>query len=161
MNRHKKLWYAHSKRALQATGHFRPGDASTIGNRSDLHRRVQEATRDGKVSINVDQMDCDCSRWTSGHVMPSVPFRAVEQHLEEIYNNAEGPIYWIGILQPEHVAEYTSRDLALEAFEDGHPSSVSTARYDEEGDYDPTPWCHCCGAMEQSGCNCGELAATR
>lgn len=131
----KQLWYSHSKRALQQCGHYLQGDASDIGIRNDLYRRIQEATRDGKVSINVDQMDCDCSRWTSGHVMPSVPRRAVEQYVQQIYNDAEGPVYWIGIQQPEHKAKYTSRDLAMEAFEDGHPHSVSMARYDEDGAY--------------------------
>jgi hypothetical protein len=111
-------------------------DASEIGNRADLYRRIDKATRDGKVSINVDQMDCDCSRWTSGTVMDAVPRRAVERYIEsDIYGAAEGPIYWIGIQQPEHKAEYTSRDLALEAFEDGHAHSVSMERYDEDGHY--------------------------
>ena len=30
---------------------------------------------------------------------------------------------------------------------------------DDEGeDYDPTPWCHVCGAITKSGCNCIERA---
>lgn len=136
MTTHKEAWYEYTKRALQQTGHFRPGDSSDIGRRAALYERIDKAARDGKVSINVDQMDCDCARWTSGHVMPTVPRRAVERYIEEeIYGAAEGPIYWVGIAQPEHVAEYESRDLALEAFEDGHAHSVSMARYDEEGAY--------------------------
>ena len=27
--------------------------------------------------------------------------------------------------------------------------------------YDPTPWCHICGAMDQSNCNCGPYADNR
>ena len=94
----------------------------------------RDAQRDGMVSISVDQMDCDCSRWTSGSLVRAIP-RLVERELEEIYNNAEGPVYWISIDTPEEKAEYVSRDLALEAFEDGHPHSVSMARYDEDGQY--------------------------
>ena len=67
--------------------------------------------------------------------MDACPRRSVEQYIQEIYNNAEGPVYWISIAQPEHKAEHVSRDLAMEAFEDGHPHSVSMARYDEDGAY--------------------------
>ena len=138
----KELWYSHSKRALQQTGHFRPGDGSTIGLRAHLYERIDKAARKPeryptkRIAINTDQMDCDCVRYTTGRTMDAVPRRAVERYIEEeVYGAAEGPIYWLSICQPEHKAEHTSRDLALEAFEDGHPHSVSMTRYDEEGAY--------------------------
>lgn len=28
----------------------------------------------------------------------------------------------------------------------------------DSDDYDPTPWCRCCGAMEQKKCDCGPFA---
>lgn len=134
MSKHRELWYSHSKRALQQSGHFLPGDASTIGNRAALVDACRDAQRDGKISLNVDQMDCDCSRWSSGRILPAIP-RLVERAVEEVYNDAEGPVYGLSIDPPEEKVKYTSRDLALEAFEDGHAHSVSMARYDEDGPY--------------------------
>lgn len=130
----KKSWYAHTKRALQQCGHFLQGDTSAIGHRSELVASVVAAQRDGMVSLSVDQMDCDCARWTSGSLVRAIP-RLVEREIQEIYNNAEGPVYWISIDTPEAKAEYVSRDLALEAFEDGHAHIVSAVRFDEDGCY--------------------------
>ena len=103
-------------------------------NRVWLREQLDEYTVDGKVAVSVDQMDCDCSRWTSSNVMPAVGV-LIERHLEHIYNDAEGPIYGMWFSKPVDKAEYVSRDLAMEAFEDGHAGSVSMSRYDEDGDY--------------------------
>jgi hypothetical protein len=91
--------------------------------------------------------------------MSAVPMFAVERYVNEIYNDAEGPVYGLWFSSPEQKAKYVSRDLAMEAYEDGHAHSVSMVRYDEDGDYDPTPWCHVCNAMEQSECDCLPIAA--
>jgi hypothetical protein len=32
---------------------------------------------------------------------------------------------------------------------------ISEAEHD---DYDPTPWCHQCGAMTKAKCDCGPIA---
>lgn len=133
MLNHRDLWYKHVR--LTRRGAQYRVDDSDIGCRAELYRDVVRHAVDGKVAVNVDQMDCDCSRWTSGHVMDAVPLLAVEQEVNRIYEDAEGPIYGLWFSKPEKKAEYVSRDLALEAFEDGHAHSVSMARYDEDGDY--------------------------
>jgi hypothetical protein len=130
---HRDIWYKYVQKDRRGERYCE--DDSDIGTRAEMYARIDKVAVDGKISISVDQMDCDCSRWTSGHVMDAVPHRAVEQYIEDIYSNAEGPIYWMSIDTPENKAEYTSRDLALEAFEDGHAHSVSMARYDEDGPY--------------------------
>lgn len=130
---HRKVWYDHVQ--PNRRGERERIDDSDIGCRARMYARIDKVQVNGQISISVDQMDCDCSRWTSGNVMDAFPRRAVEQYIEDIYNNAEGPIYWLSIDAPEKKAEYTSRDLALEAFEDGHAHSVSAARYDEDGPY--------------------------
>lgn len=102
--------------------------------RQEMAEDIYKHAVNGKIAVNVDQMDCDCSRWTSSNIMPAVPV-VIERHLEAIYDSAEGPIYGVWFSSPEDKAEYVSRDLALEAYEDGHPGSVSMARFDEDGDY--------------------------
>lgn len=130
---HRKVWYDHVQK-MRRGRRYRIDD-SDIGCRAELYAGVAPHVVDGKVAVNVDQMDCDCSRWTSGHVMDAVPLLAVEQAVNRIYEDAEGPIYGLWFSKPEQKAEYVSRDLALEAFEDGHAHSVSMARYDEDGYY--------------------------
>lgn len=130
---HRQMWYEVVQKVRRGLEHRL--DNSELGDRAAMYERIDEATRDGKVSINVDQMDCDCVRWTEGRVMDACPRRSVEQYVQRIYNDAEGPIYGLWFSEPEQKAEYVSRDLAMEAFEDGHPHSVSMARYDEDGHY--------------------------
>lgn len=61
---------------------------------------------------------------------------AIEKEIEHSYSYADGPMYHT-IMRPSEAEgiKYTSRDLTMEAFEDGHSHSISSARYDEEGDY--------------------------
>jgi hypothetical protein len=41
----------------------------------------------------------------------------------------------VSLCRPDELPESRSRDLALEAFEDGHAHIVSEVRFDEEGGY--------------------------
>lgn len=129
----RKMWYDHVQKMRR--GRRYSADDSDIGCRAALYAAVSPYVVDGKVSLNVDQMDCDCSRWTQGNVIDAVSLLAVEREVNRIYEDAEGPIYGLWFSKPEEKAEYVSRDLALEAFEDGHAHSVSMVRYDEDGDY--------------------------
>ena len=127
-------WYAFWRllRKHGSAGNFRYQDQ--YHNRVWLRAEVDKYAVDGEIAVSVDQMDCDCSRWTSSSVVAAIPI-ALERHIEDIYDGAEGPIYGVWFSKPADKAAYVSRDLAMEAFEDGHPGSVSMARYDEDGDY--------------------------
>ena len=129
----RDLWYKHVQKMRRGQRHS--VDDSDIGCRAALYAGVAPHVVDGKVAVNVDQMDCDCSRWTESRVMDAVPLLAVEQRVNDIYADAEGPVYGLWFSKPEEKAEYVSRDLAMEAFEDGHAHSVSMVRYDEDGEY--------------------------
>ena len=99
----------------------------------DHRMSIQEAIRkyavNGKISINISAMDCDCSKYTSGSIIDAVPLVAVHARMNYEYDGAEGPMsVWIDT--PANKVGYSSRDLALEAFEDGHPHSVSEVRYE-------------------------------
>lgn len=119
----RELWYSHTRNALKQMGKLNADDESVIGQRPALHARIADVAVNGEVSINMDQMDCDCSRWTSGYVVPATP-RLVERRIEQVYLDAEGPVFSLWIDAPEKKADYYSRDLALEAYENGHAHVV-------------------------------------
>ena len=98
-------------------------DESALGTRQRLYDHIDRKTVDGKISLNQSGMDCDCSKFTGGSIEFTTPRRKIERTIDQIYNDAEGPqSVWIDY--PSRKQTNTSRDLALEAFEDGHPHVV-------------------------------------
>lgn len=97
-------------------------DRSTIGIRARCHEHMVACTVDGMVSLNESSMDCDCVRSESSRIVPAV-LVAIEKRIDDIYSWAEGPTsVWID--KPENGIEDSWRDLALEAYENGHPYSI-------------------------------------
>jgi len=97
-------------------------ETDKIARRFSLARRITEKQQDGKVALVVDSMDCDCVRVIDSYIVNAAPF-LIEQEIERIYEGAEGPTS-IWIESPDDMPEPSSRDLALEAFEDGHQHVV-------------------------------------
>lgn len=95
-----------------------------IARRASLARRIAEKQQNGKVALVVDSMDCDCVRVVSGSLVNAAPLQ-IEQHIQRIYEEAEGTTS-VWLEAPEDMPERSERDLALEAFEDGHPHVVYT-----------------------------------
>lgn len=96
---------------------------------------LKEYTYNGRVYLMVTSTDCDHTRATyKRSIEPTV--EAYVEFFDHLYDDAEGPTS-ARLLHPEDVCEFepSQRDLALEAFEDGHPHCVSEVRFDEEGDY--------------------------
>lgn len=110
---------------------------------SDLNDRINErvriaeniagyADKDGKIWIQDGGRDCDmCESTSAPYPIPGGAF-SYQHRLHMLYEWAEGPV-WMWPVKPDQIeeAEYGSRDLALEAFEDGHPHVVSHVRYEE------------------------------
>ena len=91
-----------------------------------LIRQVKEFAEQGKVAMVNSGMDCDCSRWENAYSIIPATVEAVDAWVNDFYSNAEGPQSYR--LERPSVAkklQRSSRDLALEAFEDGHPYSIS------------------------------------
>jgi len=79
----------------------------------------------GRVGIAGAGMDCDCSKWSGPCGVVPATYYAVDRALDRIYEGLDGPAnFWL--IPPDEAEEmpYQSRDLALEAFEDGHPHVV-------------------------------------
>jgi hypothetical protein len=99
-------------------------------------RRDYKEVEGNFIAVVWSGMDCDCVRY-SGEVHYILAYKAeVEKHIESQYRDAEGPISFY-LMRPSEADKihYSSRDLALEAFEDGHSHVVSDARFDEDGDF--------------------------
>lgn len=90
--------------------------------RAKLAEHIHACTENGKVAIVSDGMDCDCVRSCHSSLRVAAPF-AIEREVNEIHESAEGPVS-VCIVKPSEAPENWSRDLALEAFEDGHPHVV-------------------------------------
>jgi hypothetical protein len=102
--------------------------------RANVAALVQARAEGGKVALVESGMDCDCVRYeNSVSLVPAIPI-VVLTAMERRYYNAEGPVS-VRVERPSIAAElcYSARDLALEAFEDGHAHVVSSVRFDEEG----------------------------
>lgn len=119
----KKQWYDFWRR-LRKNGSslcFRDTE-DWLQVRAKLHKLIREKTVDGKVSVNWSGMDCDCATYGSGSIEWAIPSK-IERQMDVIAYDAEGPMsVWVDY--PARIHTQLSRDLALEAFEDGHPHVV-------------------------------------
>lgn len=102
----------------------RPACDDHIANHARFVERVRACVEDGMVAVVYGGMDCDCSRWDDRVVLlPAVPV-VVDKWICDYHDGAEGP-QWTRISRPSRAPKKsTSRDLALEAFENGHPHVV-------------------------------------
>lgn len=130
----RKIWldfWRKLRKNGRARDFFGPDDP--LVEKAAFHAHIRTKTVDGKVSVNFSAMDCDCATYGSGSVEWAIP-TSIEKHFNDLYAGAEGPMsIWVDY--PSRIHTQRSRDLVLEAYEDGHPHSVSEVRYDEDGDY--------------------------
>lgn len=92
--------------------------------RRNFIARISECNEGGFVAIYSSGMDCDCSSWENRrHRVVPATVKDVEEAFDDILNWADGPMsLWVD--RPSAQYEVSHRDLALEAFEDGHPHVV-------------------------------------
>ena len=91
--------------------------------RRHLAAVIAKDAEDGEVAIIESGMDCDGVKyWGRACVVPASVMAVLlwEKRTEEW---ADGPFYW-HIERPSAEVESGSRDLGMEAFEDGHPHVI-------------------------------------
>jgi hypothetical protein len=84
---------------------------------------INSVAVDGKVAVIFGGMDCDCSQYTGVRYEAPATFYGVLRVVDDYGKWADGPFGW-RVASPDEEIVRTSRDLALEAFEDGHPHVV-------------------------------------
>lgn len=99
------------------------GRTDSLQEKAALAEQIKSLQKGDLIALVVWQMDCDCASWTQKIVVPATVAH-VSKVLESIYDGAEGPVTW-RVDNPSVVVERNSRDHAAEAFEDGHPYSVT------------------------------------
>ena len=93
--------------------------------RAQALAEMAACTENGKVALIESGMDCDCVRYSGRVHIVDATEEAVEELYDYVYKWADGPVS-LAFCKPSVAKQvrYTSRDLALEAFEDGHPHSI-------------------------------------
>lgn len=96
-----------------------------INKRWELKQHIDKCARDGMIGLIESGRDCDCVQYV--HPAGTCPATVADYLIREsrMLEGADGPCR-LGIVTPEEAKAqgYESRDLALEAFEDGHPHVV-------------------------------------
>jgi hypothetical protein len=138
-------WMPHAKRVELDSAFNRPGMAECMTlkvlhlERQPRLERIQRArecrisfltalrewAEDGKIAVMESGRDCDCVEYSGSAHLIDATVAAYDELYERTAKWADGPFYFT--LERPSVArgvEYESRDLVLEAFEDGHPHVV-------------------------------------
>jgi hypothetical protein len=94
--------------------------------RGNMKAMFDRKAENGKVGVIVSGRDCDCTSYHREYVMDVPASMVAFQREEDRHNDSlDGPesTYYV---RPSEVDDghNESRDLALEAFEDGHPHVV-------------------------------------
>lgn len=88
-----------------------------------MHRRISACAENGKIAIIESGRDCDGVKYSGLVTIIDAHWRAYLRHEEYCEAWADGP-FTLTIERPSVKIEYESRDLTLEAFENGHPHSL-------------------------------------
>ena len=121
------IWTKKAKRAMKKLAAVLARDTFDVTAENAGYRQtLDNAWDDGKIGVITTSIDCDCTRGYYERVveMPNC-VAAIKRHANDFYDNLEGPgsmrfVHWSSIDR----SRSNTRDLALEAFEDGHPHVV-------------------------------------
>jgi hypothetical protein len=98
-------------------------DPDWLAERAELKEIIEKSTVDGEVCIVEWGMDCDCVKYHYERNQPAPTVMEYVQREREMYEWADGPCH-MAIGKPEKEPENWTRDLVMEAYEDGHPHHV-------------------------------------
>lgn len=116
-------------RVLRILNHLHKGNIEHFRRlreaRIALHRRIAECAQDGKILVIESGRDCDCVEYSGQTRIIEASVKAFDALQDEIAKWADGPFH-LDIDKPseDEFIRYESRDLVLEAFEDGHPHHI-------------------------------------
>ena len=103
--------------------YLRSDTRDCLNGRLYLHRAIEKFQEGGKILVVESGMDCDGVRYWGRTHECDANWRAFDKLWERLAKWADGP-FSLEIVHPSTVVEYGSRDLTLEAFENGHPHSI-------------------------------------
>ena len=122
-------WASHESRALwflnrleERHGLLRQATDARVA-RQSLISRIAELQVDGQVAVWESGRDCDSVRYRGFKCLIPATVQEFDALYEHESNWADGP-FSLWVESPEREHEYHSRDLGMEAFEDGHPHVI-------------------------------------
>ena len=97
-------------------------DTTRLQKRQVLASTIRKHAENGKVAIVHGGRDCDMVEVHGLVRLLPATVTHVEQFIQELFDGAEGPIWW-NVARPSDAEDeqVTSRDRIAEATEDGHP----------------------------------------
>ena len=119
----KRLWRTIAKTCKQMPRGNATGIDWTINERVAVKAMLDGADTGGMVCLVSSGMDCDHATWLYGDIVPTPTVTAFMRQHAAYMAGAEGPQGMYAV-PPTECPESESRDLILEAFEDGHPHVV-------------------------------------
>jgi hypothetical protein len=95
---------------------------TALRERRSIHNAIKTMAQRGKVAVVWSGRDCDCVRYSGEVRLVKATWKAIVDHIDQTYKWADGPCgYHFTTPSKAKKIERESRDLALEAFENGHP----------------------------------------
>ena len=92
--------------------------------RANLKIGLENCTENNIVAIFEDGMDCDCVKYSRTYHKKALSVMEYIKFKNNTYAWADGPVS-VGYGKPsKHPVESHSKDLAAEAYENGHPHVV-------------------------------------
>lgn len=101
-------------------------DESLLAERQQLQQTIAKYKMDDVVCLVESGRDCDCVEYTHSQLIEKATVMKVWSRQTDIYSWAEGSCY-VGYCSPDERPGNYSRDLVMEAYENGHPHYVTSA----------------------------------
>lgn len=117
-----KLFKSEAK-AMKAAAFLYADLDSRINDRAGLETQIRTHSKAGQIKIVESGMDCDCNRYTGKVHVIQASAKAYWELMDRLSNWADGP-FSLRIVPFDTEITYSSRDLAAEAFENGHAHIV-------------------------------------
>lgn len=129
LNIARKNWYEFYSKLRKAGATYRIiGETDPLVEKMEIALIIRKFQKDGKVRISDRFHDCDHAVSTCTRLVPATLVHVIAT-MDDLYSNAEGcGSAWIH--SPDDTCDPEFRDLALEAFEDGHAHAISEVRYE-------------------------------
>lgn len=121
----REMWYEIYE-FMRKAGEVERSIGGVLGERERFVKHLRKVAENGKVCVVESGRDCDCVQFVHGAIRDaSVPRKLIRDE-ESAWEWADGPLYFSYVRPSERPDSY-SRDLALEAYENGHPHFVTGA----------------------------------
>lgn len=98
-------------------------DESELQERVDIKALIEKKSLDGQIGLVSTGMDCDCVQYCHSRIVTGMTAFKFQKLRDEEERWADGPCH-LALCHPYGCPESYSRDLIMEAYENGHSHVV-------------------------------------